>query len=80
MRVAQALTSFYDMPLGAALTRCLSVDPGRRALEWSRPALKSPRFANYVPAERRNPNVLLLPEGDADYFPPGVKHRYTRGE
>jgi phenylacetate-CoA ligase len=37
-------------------------------------------FSNYVPAERRTPRVLLLPEGDPEYFPLGVKHRYTRGE
>jgi phenylacetate-CoA ligase len=37
-------------------------------------------FASYVPAERRSPKLLLLPEGHAAYFPAGVKHRYTRGE
>jgi phenylacetate-CoA ligase len=37
-------------------------------------------FASYVPPERRSPKLLLLPAGHADYFPPGVKHRYTRGE
>jgi phenylacetate-CoA ligase len=37
-------------------------------------------FANYVPPERRTPRVVLLPHGDAQYFPVGVKHRYTRGE
>jgi phenylacetate-coenzyme A ligase PaaK-like adenylate-forming protein len=36
-------------------------------------------FASYAPAERRTPAVRLLPLGDPDYFPPGVKHRYTRG-
>jgi phenylacetate-CoA ligase len=36
-------------------------------------------FASYAPAERRTPRVRLLPLGDAQYFPPGVKHRYTRG-
>lgn len=35
-------------------------------------------FANYVPAESQLPEVLLLPFGDVDYFPVGVKHRYTR--
>ena len=37
-------------------------------------------FANYVPAERRRPNVQLRSHGDAEFFPIGVKHRYTRGE
>jgi phenylacetate-CoA ligase len=36
-------------------------------------------FATYVPAERRLPRVSLAPAGDPEYFPRGVKHRYTRG-
>lgn len=36
-------------------------------------------YANYVPAERRMPRVVLLPHGDPAQFPVGVKHRYTRG-
>lgn len=35
-------------------------------------------FANYVPSEAQTPQVTLLPTGDPDYFPVGVKHRYTR--
>lgn len=35
-------------------------------------------FANYVPAEYRQTRLLLKPQGDAEYFPLGVKHRYTR--
>jgi phenylacetate-CoA ligase len=35
-------------------------------------------FANYVPEERRAPRVELRPLGDAEWFPVGVKHRYTR--
>ncbi|MCP2276051.1 phenylacetate--CoA ligase family protein [Nocardia amikacinitolerans] len=35
-------------------------------------------YANYVPAERQTPHVELRPTGDPDYFPVGVKHRYTR--
>ena len=35
-------------------------------------------FKNYAPPERRRPNVRLLPHADPDYFPVGVKHRYTR--
>jgi phenylacetate-CoA ligase len=36
-------------------------------------------FASYVPPERQRPIVTLLPTGDAQYFPVGVKHRYVRG-
>lgn len=35
-------------------------------------------FANYVPAERQLPEVVLRPTADPQYFPVGVKHRYTR--
>jgi phenylacetate-CoA ligase len=35
-------------------------------------------FAHYVPAERQLPEVVVRPSGDPDYFPAGVKHRYTR--
>jgi phenylacetate-CoA ligase len=36
-------------------------------------------FLNYVPDDRKAPRIRLLPCGDPEYFPPGVKHRYTRG-
>jgi phenylacetate-CoA ligase len=35
-------------------------------------------FANYVPANYQLPLVMLLPLGDPEYFPIGVKHRYSR--
>jgi phenylacetate-CoA ligase len=35
-------------------------------------------FAHYVPAAAQTPVVRLRPAGDPEYFPPGVKHRYTR--
>lgn len=35
-------------------------------------------FAHYVPAEYQTPGIELRPAGDPRYFPPGVKHRYTR--
>jgi phenylacetate-CoA ligase len=35
-------------------------------------------FAHYVPSERQLPDVALRPAGDPEYFPVGVKHRYTR--
>lgn len=35
-------------------------------------------FANYVPPEYQTPVVELKAIGDAEYFPVGVKHRYTR--
>ena len=35
-------------------------------------------YANYVPAQRQLPEISLYNFGDPDYFPVGVKHRYTR--
>lgn len=35
-------------------------------------------FANYVPEAKQAPQVELLPFGDPNSFPVGVKHRYTR--
>jgi len=35
-------------------------------------------FAHYVPEEYQTPRIGLRPAGDPHYFPPGVKHRYTR--
>jgi phenylacetate-CoA ligase len=35
-------------------------------------------FAHYVPAARQRPRITLWPTGHADYFPVGVKHRYSR--
>jgi phenylacetate-CoA ligase len=37
-------------------------------------------FAHYVPAGYQLPKVTLRPAGDPEYFPVGVKHRYTRGK
>lgn len=36
-------------------------------------------FTHYVPTDHQTPNIELLPFENPDYFPPGVKHRYTRG-
>lgn len=35
-------------------------------------------YAAYVPAERQRPDVSLWPAGSPEWFPAGVKHRYTR--
>ena len=35
-------------------------------------------FANYTPAERQLPRITLRSFADPEYFPAGVKHRYTR--
>ena len=35
-------------------------------------------FSNYTPIERQLPRITLRSFADAEYFPAGVKHRYTR--
>lgn len=35
-------------------------------------------FAHYTPREHQLPRVTLHRSGDPEYFPPGVKHRYSR--
>jgi phenylacetate-CoA ligase len=35
-------------------------------------------FASYVPLDRQRPRVTLWPAGHPEYFPAGVKHRYSR--
>jgi phenylacetate-CoA ligase len=35
-------------------------------------------FANYVPDANQTPQIELRLTGDPEYFPVGVKHRYTR--
>jgi phenylacetate-coenzyme A ligase PaaK-like adenylate-forming protein len=35
-------------------------------------------FADYVPDDHQTRGVELRPAGDPEYFPAGVKHRYTR--
>ncbi|BFU46581.1 phenylacetate--CoA ligase family protein [Krasilnikovia sp. MM14-A1004] len=35
-------------------------------------------FAHYVPDGYQTPVLVLRPAGDPEFFPPGVKHRYTR--
>ncbi|WP_433527141.1 hypothetical protein ACQPZ2_21195 [Nocardia pseudovaccinii] len=52
----------------------------RRVAESIRDELlrRNSEYAHYVPPERHLPHVELRPTGDPDYFPIGVKHRYTR--
>jgi phenylacetate-CoA ligase len=35
-------------------------------------------FAAYVPPDKQRPRITLHPAGDPEYFPVGVKHRYSR--
>lgn len=70
------------------LSVVVELAPGVEATEKKRQAIASSieshllrlngEFANYVPAEYQMPQVTLAATGHPDYFPVGVKHRYTR--
>lgn len=70
------------------LSVVVELAPGLEGSEEKREAIASSilsqllrlnsEFANYVPAEYQMPQVMLAPMGDPEYFPIGVKHRYTR--
>jgi len=70
------------------LSVVVELAPGVESSEEKREAIASSilsqllrlnsEFANYVPSEYQVPQVELAPMGDPEYFPIGVKHRYTR--
>ena len=75
-RALAAEASEVELLPGAAPSDALTTDVAvsiQRELE----RLNS-EFLNYAPAERRRPRVRLLPHAEPEYFPLGVKHRYTR--
>jgi phenylacetate-CoA ligase len=57
-----------DLELARAIARAVRDEIERQNSE----------FRSYVPDARRTPEVVLLPNGHPEYFPRGVKHRYTR--
>jgi phenylacetate-CoA ligase len=60
------------------------IEPGQRMASVMAESIRrqllrlNSEFANYTPAERQLPRITLRSFSDPDYFPPGVKHRYTR--
>lgn len=65
-----------ELAQGVAATPAISDSVAQTVLGTLR-ELNS-EFANYVPAELQRPVVTLYPQGHSDYFPVGVKHRYSR--
>lgn len=82
------LETFEDESLNTHLRVTVELMPGETASDYrTRDAAYSIReqllrlnseFANYVPTDYQLPEVILLPAGHPDYFPTGVKHRYSR--
>jgi phenylacetate-CoA ligase len=71
-----------QLRLSVELLRDASAPPGldhEIAQSVQRELLRlNSEFGAYVPEARRRPRVALRPFGDPEYFPIGVKHRYTR--
>jgi len=77
-----------DAELDRFLSVVVELAPASEASEEKRDAIAysilsqllrlNSEFANYVPKQYQLPQVELAPMGDPDYFPVGVKHRYTR--
>jgi phenylacetate-CoA ligase len=73
-----------DRSLSVAVELAPGEDPTpervRLAAESIRTHLRrlNSEFAHYVPEDRQTPRVTLHEAGDPEYFPRGVKHRYTR--
>ena len=79
------LETVEDADRDTRLRVTVELAPGRtgdaaRAAESIRTQLVrlNSEFAHYVPPERQLPQVELRAHGDPEYFPVGVKHRYTR--
>jgi phenylacetate-CoA ligase len=71
-----SLHVFVELAAGATPTDELAHDLAR-SIRVHLERVNS-EFLHYAPAERRTPTVELLPLGHPEYFPVGVKHRYTR--
>jgi phenylacetate-CoA ligase len=65
-----------ELAAGASPSEALAADVARAV--QSELERQNSEFLSYVPEARRTPRVLLLPLAHPDYFPKGVKHRYTR--
>ncbi|MEB3336591.1 MAG: phenylacetate--CoA ligase family protein [Leptolyngbyaceae bacterium] len=78
----------FDAEQNPALVIVVELAPGLSTSEEKSAAISNSiqqqlqrlnsEFANYVPANYQRPQIHLRATGDPDYFPVGVKHRYTR--
>ena len=70
------LSLFVELAATATATDALAIEIARAVraeLERS-----NGEFLAYAPPERRTPRVSLRALGDPEFFPIGIKHRYTR--
>jgi phenylacetate-CoA ligase len=82
LQAKEGLTEAPYLAIAVELAPKVSGDNGKRdaiarSIQTHLERLNS-EFKNYAPAEYRTPRVTLHAAGDPEWFPPGVKHRYTR--
>jgi phenylacetate-CoA ligase len=82
LRAVEGLTEAAHLAVAVELAPKVAGDEGKRdaiarSIQAELERLNS-EFMNYAPAEYRLPLITLHAAGDAEWFPVGVKHRYTR--
>jgi phenylacetate-CoA ligase len=82
LRAVEGLKEQAHLAIAVELAPKVSADDGKRdaiarSVQAELERLNS-EFKNFAPAEYRTPRVTLHPAGDPEWFPAGVKHRYTR--
>ena len=82
LQAKEGLTEAPHLAIAVELAPKMAGDDGKRdaiarSIQTHLERLNS-EFKNYAPAEYRTPRVTLHAAGDPEWFPPGVKHRYTR--
>jgi phenylacetate-CoA ligase len=82
LHTAETADRDRELRVAVELAPGQSASPGRAAglADAIRAELRrlNSEYAHYVPEPSQLPVVDLRPAGDPEYFPPGVKHRYTR--
>ena len=77
-RAVEALSTFYAVPLGELLTRCLAVDPAARALEnFKIAAERVPAYARFLAAHGIDPREVRTVR-DFQRLPVTTKETYHR--
>ncbi len=82
LRAVEGLKEAAHLAIAVELAPKVADDEAKRSVIAESIRLELERlnseFKNYAPAEYRLPRVTLHAAGDAEWFPVGVKHRYTR--
>ena len=71
---AATVPAYQQFPAG----HNVAVDLVRNGENFQQLLRLNSEFAHYVAEHDQTPVITLLPNGDPEYFPGGVKHRYTR--